>query len=111
MPCQQHKSNKIANKVNLPTSFKLNTISCFILSKDVEAEAIKFLRKHFDEKELKRKRTRKRLILSEAGSESKNIQKVRKRKRTWKHKTSKAGSRSIKNLTAFTSLNVYACTS
>ena len=40
MPCRQHKSNKIAYKVNLPAFFlKLNTISCFILSRDVEAEA------------------------------------------------------------------------
>ena len=113
MPCQQHKSNKIAYKVNLPASFKLNTISCFILSRDVEAKAIKFLwkRKHFDQKDWKRKQTLKRLILSEAGSESKKIPKVRKRKRTRKHKTSRAGSESIKNLTVSTSLNVYACTS
>ena len=38
MPCRLHKSNKIAYKVNLPF-FTLNTISCFILSRDVEAEA------------------------------------------------------------------------
>ena len=42
MPCQQHKSNKIAYKLNLPAFFKLNIISCFILSRDVEAEAITF---------------------------------------------------------------------
>ena len=40
MPCRQHKLNKIAYKVNLPAFFfKLNAISCFILSRDVEAEA------------------------------------------------------------------------
>ena len=98
IPCQQHKPNKIAYKVNLPAFFKLNTISCFILSRDVEAEAmeaVKFFwkRKHFDEKDWNRKRTRKRLILSEAGSESKKIPKVRKRKRTRKHKTSKSWKR------------------
>ena len=48
-------------------------------------------RKHFDEKDWKQKRTRKRLILSGAGS--KKIPKVRKRRRTQKHKTSRgAGS-------------------
>ena len=58
-------------------------------------EAVNFLwkRKHFDERDWKRKRTRKRLILSQAGSGSKKIPKVRKRKRTRKHKTSRgAGS-------------------
>ena len=80
MPCRQHKSNEIAYKVNLPTFFfKLNAISCFILNRDVEAEAVeavKFLwkRKHFDEKDWKRKRTRKRLDLSGAGSGSKKFQ-------------------------------------
>ena len=40
MPCRQHKSNKIAYKVNFPAFFfKLNAISCFILSRDVEMEA------------------------------------------------------------------------
>ena len=80
LPCRQHKSNKIAYKVNLPAFFfKLNTISCFILSRDVEAEAVeavKFLwkRKHFDEKDWKRKRTRKQLAISGAGSGSKKFQ-------------------------------------
>ena len=79
MPCRQHKSNKIAYKVNLPAFFKLNTISCFILSRDVEAEvmeAVKFLwkRKHFDKKDWKRKRTRKRPALPGAGSGSKKFQ-------------------------------------
>ena len=77
MPCRQHKLNKIAYKVNLTAFFlKLNTISCFILSRDVEAEAVKFLwkRKHFDEKNWKRKRTRKRLALSGDGSGSKKFQ-------------------------------------
>ena len=40
-------ANNIAHKVNLPVFFcTLNTISCFILSRDVEAEvveAVKFL--------------------------------------------------------------------
>ena len=59
--------------------------------------------KHFDEKDWKQKWTRKWLILSRAGS--KKIPKVRKWKRTQKHKTSRgAGSWSIKNLTASTSL-------
>ena len=39
MPCRQHKSNRIAYKVNLPVFFTLNTISCFIQSRDVVAEA------------------------------------------------------------------------
>ena len=71
MPCRQLKSNKIAYKVNLPAF--LNTISCFILSRDVEAEAVgavTFLwkRKHYDKKDWKRKRTRKRLALPGSGS-------------------------------------------
>ena len=79
---RQHKSNKIAYKVNLPVFFTLNTISCFILSKDVEAEAVeavKFLwkRKHVGKRDWKRTR---------------------------KHKTSRARSGSIKNLIASTSL-------
>ena len=37
MPCRQHKSNKIAYKVNLIVFFTPSTISCFILSRDVEA--------------------------------------------------------------------------
>jgi len=44
--------------------------------RDVEAkavEAIKFLRKHFEESSWKRKQTRKRLILYGAGSGSKTI--------------------------------------
>ena len=42
IPCpRQHKSNKIAYKVNLSVFcfFTLNTINCFILSRDVGAEA------------------------------------------------------------------------
>ena len=75
MPWQQHKSNKIAYKVNLPAFFfKLNAISCFILSRDVEAVKFLWKRKHFDEKDWKRKRTRKRLALSGAGSGSKKFQ-------------------------------------
>ena len=59
--------------------FTLNTISCFTLSRDVEAEAVeavKFLwkRKHFNERDRKRKRTRKRLMLFGAGSRSKKLQ-------------------------------------
>ena len=62
--------------------FTLNTVSCFIQSMDVEAEAgsgsgtaVNFLckRKHFDERDWKRKRTRKRLILSGAGRGSKKF--------------------------------------
>ena len=54
IPCHAHAL--IAYTVNLHAFFKLNTISCFILSRDVEAqamEAVKFLwrRKHFDEKD------------------------------------------------------------
>ena len=41
MPGRQHKSNTIAYKAILPAFFKLNAISCIILSKDVEA--VKFL--------------------------------------------------------------------
>ena len=45
----------------------------------LEAEAVKFLwkwkRKQFDERDWKGKRTRKQLILSGAGSESKNFEK------------------------------------
>ena len=37
MPFRQHKSNKITYKVNLRVFFLLNAISCFILSRDVEA--------------------------------------------------------------------------
>ena len=111
MENRQHKSYKIAYKVNLHVFFTLNTISCFIMSRGVKAEAmeeVKFLwkrkRKHFDEKDWKRKQTLKRLILSGAGSGSKKPPKARKRKRTRKHKTSRgAGSGSIKNLTASTS--------
>ena len=54
-------------------------MSCFILSIDVEAEAVeavKFLwkrmRKHFNERDRKRKRIRKRLIPSGAESGKKN---------------------------------------
>ena len=38
---RQHKSNRIAYKVNLSVFcfFTLNTINCFILSRDVGAEA------------------------------------------------------------------------
>ena len=57
--------------------FTLNTISCFILSRNAEAvEAVKILwkRKHFNERDFKRKQTRKRLILSGAGSGSKKFQ-------------------------------------
>ena len=45
-------------------------------SRDVEVEAVKLLwkRKHFDERDWKRKRTRKQLILSRAGSGSKTFQ-------------------------------------
>ena len=40
MPCRHYRSNRIAYKVNLPVFFfTLNTISCFIQSRDVEAEA------------------------------------------------------------------------
>ena len=39
MPCRQDKLNKIPYKINLPAFFTLSTISCFILSSDVEAEA------------------------------------------------------------------------
>ena len=56
MPTRQHKSNKIAYKVNLPVVFSLNAISCFILSKEVEAVKFLWKRKHFDEREWKRKR-------------------------------------------------------
>ena len=93
MPCRQHKSNIIAYQVNLPVFlffFTLNTISCFILSWDVElkvVEAVKFLwkqkRKHFDERDCKRKRTRKRLILSGAGSGSKKFQRLGSRSELW----------------------------
>ena len=61
--------------------FTLNTISCFILSRDVEAEAVEAVKflwkqkwKHFNERDRKRKRTRKRLILSGAGSGNKKFQ-------------------------------------
>ena len=106
----QVKQNSLQSK--LACFFALNTTGCFILSRNVEAEAeaveaVKFLqkRKHFDEKDWKRKQNRKRLILSRAGSGSKKIPKVRKRKQTRKHKTSRgAESGSIKNLTASTFL-------
>ena len=41
MPCRQHKSKKIYSLQSKLACFflKLNTISCFILSRDVEAEA------------------------------------------------------------------------
>ena len=35
MPCLQLKSHKTAYKINLPAFFTLDTISCFILSRDV----------------------------------------------------------------------------
>ena len=59
--------------------FTLRTISCFILSRDVETEAVeavKFLwkRKHFYERDRKRRRTRKQLILFGAVSGSKEFQ-------------------------------------
>ena len=66
--------NKIAYKVNLPAFFKLTTISCFILSRDVEAVTFLWKRKQFDERDWKRKRTRKRLILAGAESGSKKFQ-------------------------------------
>ena len=58
MPSRQHKSNKIAYKVNLPAFFTLDTISCFILNRDVEAEAVNFLWK------------RKYTLMKQVGSES-----------------------------------------
>ena len=70
-------------------------------------EAVNFLwkRKHFDERDWKRKRNWKRPILSVAGSGSESS-KVKKRKRTRKHKTLKGvGSGSSKNLTASAFLN------
>ena len=40
MPCGQHKSKKIAYEVTLPVfCFTLNTISCFLLSRYMEAES------------------------------------------------------------------------
>ena len=79
MPFRLLMSNKVAYKVNLPVFFTLNTICCFILSRDVEAEAVEAVkllrkRKHFDKRDWNRKRTRKRLILSRAGSRSKKLQ-------------------------------------
>ena len=47
---------------------------CFILSKDVEVVKFLWKRKHFDQRDWKRKRTRKRLILSGSGSGSKKFQ-------------------------------------
>ena len=80
MPFPLLKSNKVAYKVNLPVFFfTLKTIRFFILSRDVEAEAVEAVkllrkRKHFDKRDWNRKRTRKRLILSRAGSRSKKLQ-------------------------------------
>ena len=57
--------------------FTLNAISCFILSRDVEAEAmeaVKFLWKHFNERDQKQKRIRKQVILFRAASKSKKLQ-------------------------------------
>ena len=80
---------------------------------EVEAvEEVNFLwkRKHFDERDWKQKPTRKRLILIRSWKRNKKIPKVRKRKRTRKHKTSRgAESGSIKNLTASTSLVRKCC--
>ena len=47
-----------------------------VTNRDVEAEAVRCLRKrkHFDETDWKRKQTRKRLILSEAVSGSKKFE-------------------------------------
>ena len=69
-----HLPNSRKNKRT--TRLRKVSISRFILSRHVEAEAVKFLckRKHFDERDWKRKRTRKRLILSGAGSGSKKFQ-------------------------------------
>ena len=38
MPCRHHKSNKMAYKGTCLFFFALNTISCFILSREVEVE-------------------------------------------------------------------------
>ena len=82
IPCHalsttQVKQNSLPSKLGF--FFILNTISCFILSRNVEAEAVeafKFLRKrkYFDKRDWKRKRTWKQLILSGAGSGSEKFQ-------------------------------------
>ena len=116
MPCRQYKSNKTTYKVNLPAFYTLNTISCFILSRDVKPEAgsgsggsgLNFCGNGSRSTLMKSTESgsepRKRLILYGAGNGSKKFQRWGSGSER-KHKISRGvGSGSIKNLTASTSL-------
>jgi len=86
---------------SIPTLFlnicQMQAVCCHN-SRDVEAVKFLWKWKQFEERSWKQKRTRKRLTLYRAGSERKKIPRVRKRKQTRKHDTSREAGRGSKNI-------------